>query len=621
MADEKVVKVKVVFEGDSTKAKEAATKVGNATKEVKKSQKESIESFGIMDTKIGKTAKGVLDFGKKGVSAMSSLKGAIISSGIGVLVIAVVSLISYFTKTERGVQQLHKVMAALGAIVSTVVDTFIKIGETLAKVGGLILKVVTGQKSLGDAWKEGKEIAKDAIGDIKDQYTGLNEKIKESIALAERENQLKVARRNFLVDEAKMEVALSEARLKTNDATLTAAQRLEALNEATKINNDIYEKKIAQAREEYEIQKKKNSLSETTSDDLEKEAQLQADLIRLEAQRNQSNKEFSDQRSALLKAEADKRQKEADDKKKAAKDETKKQLEEQQKQQKQLEEHQNALALLKLKGQEQELEALNQWYEAQQLALADNEEALLVLDEEFKLKQQQTEEKYRKQKEEAEKEARDKKEEADKAAHDAEMKRLEDEAKEREDNKNKALSSASDSLKKFSEIAGKQSQAGKAFAIAATLIDTYQSAIAAFKSLAGIPIVGPALGAVAAAAAVAMGLKNVAEIRKTEPAKQLGGPILGNSHPDGGVNVNAEGGEYVVNKNSMSNPQIASQVAALNAAGLGGGPVPQLLTEERVAQIAAQVVKSVPVTVDTETSNKIGIQDRKVQQRESIMSY
>jgi hypothetical protein len=38
------------------------------------------------------------------------------------------------------------------------------------------------------------------------------------------------------------------------------------------------------------------------------------------------------------------------------------------------------------------------------------------------------------------------------------------------------------------------------------------SATAAFKSLAGIPIVGPVLGAVAAAAAIVAGLKNVKAI-------------------------------------------------------------------------------------------------------------
>jgi hypothetical protein len=56
----------------------------------------------------------------------------------------------------------------------------------------------------------------------------------------------------------------------------------------------------------------------------------------------------------------------------------------------------------------------------------------------------------------------------------------------------------------------------KAVNIASTIIDTYQSATAAYKSLAGIPIIGPALGGIAAGAAVAAGLANVQRIRQQQ---------------------------------------------------------------------------------------------------------
>jgi len=50
--------------------------------------------------------------------------------------------------------------------------------------------------------------------------------------------------------------------------------------------------------------------------------------------------------------------------------------------------------------------------------------------------------------------------------------------------------------------------------IAQTIIDTFKSATGAFASLASIPVVGPALGGVAAAAAVAAGLANVKKIKE-----------------------------------------------------------------------------------------------------------
>jgi len=70
----------------------------------------------------------------------------------------------------------------------------------------------------------------------------------------------------------------------------------------------------------------------------------------------------------------------------------------------------------------------------------------------------------------------------------------------------------SDALGQLSTIVGQDTVAGKAFAIAKATIDTYQSAVAAYKSLAPIPGIGPALGAIAAAAAVASGIATVKKI-------------------------------------------------------------------------------------------------------------
>jgi len=48
---------------------------------------------------------------------------------------------------------------------------------------------------------------------------------------------------------------------------------------------------------------------------------------------------------------------------------------------------------------------------------------------------------------------------------------------------------------------------------AQALISTYESAVQAFKSLAGIPVVGPALGTAASVAAIASGLAQVKAIK------------------------------------------------------------------------------------------------------------
>jgi hypothetical protein len=70
----------------------------------------------------------------------------------------------------------------------------------------------------------------------------------------------------------------------------------------------------------------------------------------------------------------------------------------------------------------------------------------------------------------------------------------------------------------------------KGVSIAQALIDTYKSANAAFQSMAGIPYVGPVLGGIAAAAAVAAGIVNVKKIssQKFEGGGDTGAPATPN---------------------------------------------------------------------------------------------
>ena len=95
-------------------------------------------------------------------------------------------------------------------------------------------------------------------------------------------------------------------------------------------------------------------------------------------------------------------------------------------------------------------------------------------------------------------------------------------------------------LGNLSNLFGKQSAAGKAFAIGQATIDTYLAAVKAYQSMSGIPVVGPALGVVAAGAAIAGGIKNIREIIKVKT-------------PGGGSNVSAP-------SVSAPSPQVAPQL-------------------------------------------------------------
>ena len=77
---------------------------------------------------------------------------------------------------------------------------------------------------------------------------------------------------------------------------------------------------------------------------------------------------------------------------------------------------------------------------------------------------------------------------------------------------NAIMDIASSMFGSLSSILGEESKAGKGFAVAQATIDTYKAANSAYASMAGIPVVGPGLGAAAAAAAVLAGIANVKKI-------------------------------------------------------------------------------------------------------------
>jgi len=83
---------------------------------------------------------------------------------------------------------------------------------------------------------------------------------------------------------------------------------------------------------------------------------------------------------------------------------------------------------------------------------------------------------------------------------------------------------ASNAMGDLASLFGEESKAGKAAAIAQTTIETYKGATSAFSSLAGIPVVGPVLGGIAAAAAVAAGFANVKKIASIGPSVGGGSP-------------------------------------------------------------------------------------------------
>lgn len=175
------------------------------------------------------------------------------------------------------------------------------------------------------------------------------------------------------------------------------------------------------------------------------------------------------------------------------------------------------------------------------------------------------------------------------------------------------LNAISGLLQNASALAGQDTVAGKAIAIAGTTIDTYQSATKAYKSLVGIPIIGPALAAVAAGVAIAGGLMNVKKIMSVQtPTGNISGGGGGGAAAKPSASKFASGGyvsgagtgvsdsipamlsngESVINANSTA--MFGGLLNQINQAG-GGAPIQ---TENGGGNNAAPIFKTYVVASD-----------------------
>jgi hypothetical protein len=143
--------LKTVFSADTKDLKKGAAEAKQAVKDFDDTTTSALnEIAGLFGTSMGDISKklssvrgGFLklsnSFGATAQGAgvmsraMNVLKVALASTGIGLIVVALGSLVAYFTKSQRGADMLSKVMGQLKQVVLTVTDYFIKLGEAIVK--------------------------------------------------------------------------------------------------------------------------------------------------------------------------------------------------------------------------------------------------------------------------------------------------------------------------------------------------------------------------------------------------------------------------------------------------------------------------------------------------------
>lgn len=176
--------------------------------------------------------------------SMKVLKFALISTGIGAIVVALGSLIAYFTRSGEGADKFAKILDQVKSVINNVI-------ERLAIFGKGLFEIATGK------FKQGWETMRSAfqgIGDeIKEDWKAAGDLADRLDALEDRE----IALINSL-EERRAKAA--ELRLAAKEETEDQRKRLNLLNEAEALYRTIYSDQIKLEEERLAIMRERLAL-------------------------------------------------------------------------------------------------------------------------------------------------------------------------------------------------------------------------------------------------------------------------------------------------------------------------------------------------------------------------
>lgn len=164
------------------------------------------------------------------------LKIALVSTGIGAIVVALGSLVSYLSRTQAGIELANKVMASLGATVDVLIDRASKLGSALANLFS------------GNFRQAGE--------DAKAIFSGIGEEIVEETKLAwelsdvlndidKREVMLSMSRAANRAEIEKLKKAADDTTLSTNERIKSAERAAKIEQDDLKIQTQLAEARLA----------------------------------------------------------------------------------------------------------------------------------------------------------------------------------------------------------------------------------------------------------------------------------------------------------------------------------------------------------------------------------------
>ena len=280
----------------STKLNTSKKEVGNFKDNIGRYTDSAIEAFGKMGISVG-GLQGPL---KLANSSFKAFNKTLLANPLVWIIAALKTLIGLFNKVkdaiagnEESQMALNEAMSAFQPIIDAVQNSMDKLGQVVVKVIGW----------LADAFRTVREIGA-AVTDFLGITDGANAKIKEQNKLyqdlAKSKNEYTKAQREATKlnasQNAEVQTLLDQAA-----ATTDQKEKLELLNNAKEIQNQITERNIALAEENLRILQTEASLTANDAAMNDKLAQAEAAVAQARAEGAAATKRMSSQIASLTK--------------------------------------------------------------------------------------------------------------------------------------------------------------------------------------------------------------------------------------------------------------------------------------------------------------------------------
>lgn len=523
MAQDYEINVKV------TGVDQATQSVDDLTDSLKDAGEQSSQ-LGLLDKVTGGAVSGFKNATagvKTFINGLKLTRAAVIATGIGALVVGVTALVGAFTKTRRGARLLKTIMAGLGAVVEQLTARF-------QAVGGFIV----------DLFSKGPQAAVKQYKETLDELPGsLQEAVNKAMELERATQALTDAQRALTVQRAKDRAEIKELNMVAEDTTRALEEREAAAQKAIDIEKGLMAERERIAAEELRIAQEKAAMSDSSDEDLDRLAELEANLINIrtesvELQTTLNNKLNIIRKQAAAEAEAEaKRIADAAAEKRKAEEEAAAAI---LKAEQEVTDALDARDRQSLDARTKEILALEDFYNAQLDKAGENAELVAQIEQQREEELAAMRDRFRMEDAAKAEEARQKEAAAKKEQDEADQEREQQHQDAIAALRETAISSTFGILSNLSKAFEKDTEEGqrkafkrnKAISIAETLVSTYQAAQKAYASQLAIPSPdAPIRAQVAAGIAVAAGLAKVAAIKST----QFGGGASAGGATGGGV--------------------------------------------------------------------------------------